>query len=529
MSSPSTNRKPRVCTREACEPCRKGRSKVSQLAGECPILCDGQTPCARCSSRGLECEYQARIHRSKRSLRDEIEVLKQRQREQDALLEALQDPLRRDAALRMLQERSRVAVAMNDNELGQQQTDMTIKQEERRHSDVSSWNNFDDMRASSGSPLQGFTPSSTTRPMVSTTPQMSWTTTGPCMRPDTSVTSGMETGAFQAPATTAAFAGQLGHFVHSGNDSEPSPLQQQMPMGSYPDGSALPLPFRMQNNDWNKEAASSQMSSQPWMGPSPAMVGHVPLQQQQQQGKGAYHVGGVYHPSWEKGADFSGAPMHGPPDGMEWTQGPGFTPVTNPSTSSFPPNLTTRPASPVNSRTNSSSTTASSGTTQSSAPSMTSATASVGGLPFSPSMKPPPPVSFFEPVDESGRRQSMPDRSTVTADTAPIESADARERHRIASARSWSKQKSAIADLQATVSRVEAQHAALRQEYTQVLNQVHDVHNALLKHVGCNDPAISMWLKQDQEASTAGMSREKPGPPRPTTNEFVAEFSHDAF
>ncbi|KAG7150080.1 Conidial development protein fluffy like [Verticillium longisporum] len=124
MSSPSTNRKPRVCTREACEPCRKGRSK-----------CDGQTPCARCSSRGLECEYQARIHRSKRSLRDEIEVLKQRQREQDALLEALQDPLRRDAALRMLQERSRVAVAMNDNELGQQQTDMTIKQEERRHSD----------------------------------------------------------------------------------------------------------------------------------------------------------------------------------------------------------------------------------------------------------------------------------------------------------------------------------------------------------------------------------------------------------
>ncbi|KAM0514732.1 hypothetical protein ACHAPS_009313 [Verticillium nonalfalfae] len=454
--------------------------------------CDGQTPCARCSSRGLECEYQARIHRSKRSLRDEIEVLKQRQREQDALLEALQDPLRRDAALHMLQERSRAAAAMNDSELGQQQTDMPIKQEERRHSDVSSWNNFDDMRASSGSPLQGFTSSSTTRAMVSTTPQMSWTTTGPSMRPDTSVTSGMETGAFQAPATTATFAGQLDHFVHSGNDSEPSPLQhQQMPMGSYPGGSAPPLPFRMQNNDWNKEAASSQMSSQSWMGPSPGMVGHVPLQQQQQQGKGAYHVGGVYHPSWEKGPDFSGAPMNGPPDGMEWTQGPGFTP--------------------------------------SSAPSMTSATPSVGGLPFSPSMKPPPSVSFFEPVDESGRRQSMPDCSTVTADAAPIESADARERHRIASARSWSKQKSAIADLQATVSRVEAQHAALRQEYTQVLNQVHDVHNALLKHVGCNDPAISMWLKQDQEASTAGMSREKPGPNRPVTNEFVVEFSHDAF
>ncbi|KAF3358479.1 Heavy metal tolerance protein [Verticillium dahliae VDG1] len=192
-------------------------------------------------------------------------------REQDALLEALQDPLRRDAALHMLQERSRAAAAMNDSDLGQQQTDMPIKQEERRHSDVSSWNNFDDMRASSGSPLQGFTSSSTTRPMVATTPQMAWTTTGPSMRPDTSVTSGMETGAFQAPATTAAFAGQLGHFVHSGNDSEPSPLQQQMPMGNYPDGSAAPLPFRMQNNDWNKDAASSQMSSQPWMGASPAM------------------------------------------------------------------------------------------------------------------------------------------------------------------------------------------------------------------------------------------------------------------
>ncbi|KAG7140970.1 Conidial development protein fluffy like [Verticillium longisporum] len=407
MSSPSTNRKPRVCTREACEPCRKGRSK-----------CDGQTPCARCSSRGLECEYQARIHRSKRSLRDEIEVLKQRQREQDALLEALQDPLRRDAALHMLQERSRAAAAMNDSDLGQQQTDMPIKQEERRHSDVSSWNNFDDMRASSGSPLQGFTSSSTTRPMVATTPQMAWTTTGPSIRPDTSVTSGMETGAFQAPATTAAFADVL-----------------------------AALDGRVAGYGRSRTSAATATTRQ----------------------------------------------------------------------------------SPVNSRTNSSSTTASSGTTQSSAPSMTSATPSVGGLPFSPSMKPPPPVSFFEPVDESGRRQSMPDCSTVTADTAPIESADARERHRIASARSWSKQKSAIADLQATVSRVEAQHAALRQEYTQVLNQVHDVHNALLKHVGCNDPAISMWLKQDQEASTAGMSRGKPGPPRPTTNEFVAEFSHDAF
>ncbi|EEY19415.1 predicted protein [Verticillium alfalfae VaMs.102] len=491
--------------------------------------CDGQTPCARCSSRGLECEYQARIHRSKRSLRDEIEVLKQRQREQDALLEALQDPLRRDAALHMLQERSRAAAVLNDSELGQQQTDMPIKQEERRHSDVSSWNNFDDMRASSGSPLQGFTSSSTTRAMVSTTPQMSWTTTGPSMRPDTSVTSGMETGAFQAPATTARIRWSARSFRPQWERLRAVSLQHHKCMAVIQVALRPPLPFRMQNNDWNKEAASSQLSSQPWMGPSPGMVGHVPLQQQQQQGKGAYHVGGVYHPSWEKGPDFSGAPMHGPLDGMEWTQGPGFTPVTNPSTSSFPPNLTTRPASPVNSRTNSSSTTASSGTTQSSAPSMTSATPSVGGLPFSPSMKPPPPVSFFEPVDESGRRQSMPDCSTVTADAAPIECADARERHRIASARSWSKQKSAIADLQATVSRVEAQHATLRQEYTQVLNQVHDVHNALLKHVGCNDPAISMWLKQDQEASTAGMSREKPGPLRPVTNEFVAEFSHDAF
>ncbi|KAM0278702.1 hypothetical protein ACHAQH_004995 [Verticillium albo-atrum] len=132
----------------------------------------------------------------------------------------------------------------------------------------------------------------------------------------------------------------------------------------------------------------------------------------------------------------------------------------------------------------------------------------------------PPPVPFFEQIDESGRRQSMPEN--FTASTTPSEGGDARERHRVASARSWSKQKTAIADLQETVYRVEAQHNALRHEYTEVQHQVLEVHNALLKHVGCNDPAISQWLKRERK-DVAGTILEVPGPSQATMDDFTAD------
>lgn len=79
-----------------------------------------------------------------------------------------------------------------------------------------------------------------------------------------------------------------------------------------------------------------------------------------------------------------------------------------------------------------------------------------------------------------------------------------RERHRLASARNWHKQKQASADLQATKDRVEAQHAALKEEYNDILNQVQQIKHALMGHVGCNDPAIKMWLELETNEVLSG-------------------------
>ncbi|KAM9874237.1 hypothetical protein VDGL01_11670 [Verticillium dahliae] len=80
-----------------------------------------------------------------------------------------------------------------------------------------------------------------------------------------------------------------------------------------------------------------------------------------------------------------------------------------------------------------------------------------------------------------------------------------RERHRLASARNWHKQKQATADLQASKDRAEAQHAALKEVYNDVLNQVQQIKHALMGHVGCNDPAIKMWLERETNKVLSGL------------------------
>ncbi|KAM0273203.1 hypothetical protein ACHAQH_008415 [Verticillium albo-atrum] len=108
---------------------------------------------------------------------------------------------------------------------------------------------------------------------------------------------------------------------------------------------------------------------------------------------------------------------------------------------------------------------------------------------ITPSIEPllvPPLFEFINDSEYESSTLNKPLRIGV-----PINGTSARERHRIASARSWRKQKNAISDLQATVSLVEAQREVLHREYSRVLSQVHDLYDALLKHVDCNEPAIS--------------------------------------
>ncbi|EGY23814.1 uncharacterized protein VDAG_05252 [Verticillium dahliae VdLs.17] len=51
--------------------------------------CDGASPCSRCAQRSLQCNYEARHHRTKRSLRTEIKSLKRKYQEKEDVIERL--------------------------------------------------------------------------------------------------------------------------------------------------------------------------------------------------------------------------------------------------------------------------------------------------------------------------------------------------------------------------------------------------------------------------------------------------------
>lgn len=139
-----------------------------------------------------------------------------------------------------------------------------------------------------------------------------------------------------------------------------------------------------------------------------------------------------------------------------------------------------------------------------SVPSLVSSGAS--SLPSRASFTAPPPPSGavkVQPPPTTARRQRASVSSATSTHSQPR--SQSRERHRLASARNWHKQKQATVDLQATKMRVEAQHAALREEYNEVLNQVQQIKHALLGHAACNDPAIKMWLKHEADGVMTGL------------------------
>ncbi|KAF6807240.1 fungal specific transcription factor domain-containing protein [Colletotrichum plurivorum] len=91
-------RKSRVCTREACESCREKKAK-----------CNGASPCSRCASRGVQCRYETRSYQTKRSLKAELEDLRDSQRHLDAVIAALVTPGQSDRVLRKLWDGNSVA------------------------------------------------------------------------------------------------------------------------------------------------------------------------------------------------------------------------------------------------------------------------------------------------------------------------------------------------------------------------------------------------------------------------------------
>lgn len=70
-----------VVTPNACTECRKKRAK-----------CDGNKPCGRCKSQGVECIYEVPVRQSKENLRSEIEQLRKQQKQNNSVLTALVKP-----------------------------------------------------------------------------------------------------------------------------------------------------------------------------------------------------------------------------------------------------------------------------------------------------------------------------------------------------------------------------------------------------------------------------------------------------
>lgn len=111
---PSRERK-RI-TRTACEPCREKRAKVRRKSPSNSIFlfacltsccqCDGQKPCERCQTRGLDCQFIQRAWASKRSLQDESALLRVKLLRRDRVLDVLAQPGLGDEVLKMLRTQS---------------------------------------------------------------------------------------------------------------------------------------------------------------------------------------------------------------------------------------------------------------------------------------------------------------------------------------------------------------------------------------------------------------------------------------
>ncbi|KAH8178794.1 fungal zn(2)-Cys(6) binuclear cluster domain-containing protein [Sarocladium implicatum] len=79
-SKPAKRDRQRI-TRTACEPCREKRAK-----------CDGESPCGRCQTRGLDCHFTERTWASKRSLQEEAAALRQQVERRERVLDIICAP-----------------------------------------------------------------------------------------------------------------------------------------------------------------------------------------------------------------------------------------------------------------------------------------------------------------------------------------------------------------------------------------------------------------------------------------------------
>ncbi|CRK42271.1 hypothetical protein BN1708_008730 [Verticillium longisporum] len=392
--SPSSQ-KLRVCTREACDTCRDKKAK-----------CSGGRPCTRCAQRNIDCIYESRNYRTKRSLRDEIAALRQKNLEKDKAIEELRrqdaNPNQDQAQLALLSPQSSVFSSTHERHHAVS-TPSPSSQHQSPSFDayhVPDANGaFADPNSESGQSYSGSWQLATNLLQADSTvsPQ------GVPLLNATNVPSGRYDPGFSLPWSGLSQAQGVGSMA-------PSELTRSFSAGldaTSLDQDVNPM-FTLHNPD-DYSMANNIMSvpqagiDQPW---------------------------DVYHPNKPAYAAVS------PVSASENATLTAPTPPLSPSTS----------LAGLNDKT------------------------------------PPSPAAEHRPAS--------------------------RERHRLASARNWRKQKSATADLQAAGQRVEAEHSALQSQYAEVAEQVRFVKHALLGHAACHDPAISRWL--ENEAQSVGSRQARP-------------------
>ncbi|RNJ54558.1 hypothetical protein D7B24_000338 [Verticillium nonalfalfae] len=395
-SSPPSplSQKPRACTREACDTCRDKKAK-----------CSGGRPCTRCAQRNIDCIYESRHYRTKRSLRDEIAVLRQKNLEKDKAIEELR---RQDTnsnqdqpQLALLSPQSSV------NSTHERHHAVSTASPSSRHQSPS----FDayhlpDANGAFVEPNSGSAQSYPGSRQLATDLLQADSTVSPQAVPLLNATNVSSVGygpGFFLPWSGIPQAQGVGSMAPSESTRSFSAGLDATSLGQDVNPMFTlhnPDAYNMANNTMGVPQAGVD---QPW---------------------------DVYHP--DKPAYAAISPVSAPDNAVLTAP----TPPLSPSTS-------------------------------------------LAGL---DDMTPPSPAAEHRPAS--------------------------RERHRLASARNWRKQKSAAADLQAAGQRVEAEHSALQSQYSEVAEQVRFVKHALLGHAACHDPAISRWL--ENEAQSVGGRQARP-------------------
>ncbi|KAH7357704.1 hypothetical protein B0T11DRAFT_298913 [Plectosphaerella cucumerina] len=394
----------------------------------------------------------------------EVNALKERQRLQETLLAALQDPQRWEAALSLLETENpvaRVEALFPKNELDAQ------------HGEVDSFDNGGSRTLSSPDPSPDMVQMPSAR---ATSDILSRVNNMSTMRSD-SVVSSIASGSDYFSSMSECYTSQMNPLAM--NINPPLFNQFGQPFGSSNAEEMLVVPFLGPGTLGNLPAPV-------WLDPSLNARDNDFSYSQQQNPPLAQQPGGNMASSDSSSDDSSIKSMMGDNAGIMTARG-GPHQIPHPSnlfelgqrdhlklawsTLEGPPNQDSPSSMP----------------SADSVPSLTmwGASSLLSKASFEPSPSGP------------SKRQRASISSAVSVRPQPRSMS--RERHRLALARSWYKERQATVDLQIARQRVEAQHAMLTMEYIEVLNEVQQMKHALLGHAGCNDSAIKMWLKREAD------------------------------